>query len=58
MLTGFSNKPINLILLFPFSFLPIGVMFMTASYIIEVGEKWDAVLKLGKFTAVVITGYV
>lgn len=29
---------------------------MTASYVIEVGEKWDAVLKLGKFTAVVITG--
>uniref|UniRef100_I3J6C4 Amino acid transporter n=2 Tax=Oreochromis niloticus TaxID=8128 RepID=I3J6C4_ORENI len=37
-------------------FVPIGVMFMTASYVIEVGEKWDAVLKLGKFTAVVITG--
>lgn len=33
-------------------------MFMTASYVTEAGEKWDAVLKLGKFTAVVITGYV
>lgn len=40
------------------SFLPIGVMFMTASYVVEVGDDFDTVFKLGKFTAVVVSGYV
>lgn len=40
------------------SFLPVGVMFMTASYVVEVGDDFETVFKLGKFTAVVICGYV
>ncbi|XP_070710472.1 excitatory amino acid transporter 3-like [Pempheris klunzingeri] len=37
-------------------FLPLGVLFMTASYVVEVGDNWDTVFKLGKFTAVVVCG--
>ncbi|GAA6233646.1 excitatory amino acid transporter 3-like isoform X1 [Lates japonicus] len=37
-------------------FLPIGVLFMTASYVVEVGDNWETVLKLGKFMLVVVSG--
>lgn len=40
------------------SFLPVGVLFMTASYVVEVGDDWETVFKLGKFAAVVVSGYV
>ncbi|XP_054460656.1 excitatory amino acid transporter 3-like [Anoplopoma fimbria] len=39
-------------------FLPIGVLFMTASYIVEVGDNFETVFKLGKFMAVVIIGLI
>ncbi|XP_022593792.1 excitatory amino acid transporter 3-like [Seriola dumerili] len=37
-------------------FMPIGVMFMTASYVVEVSDNWETVFKLGMFVAVVISG--
>ncbi|XP_071361487.1 excitatory amino acid transporter 3-like isoform X2 [Trachinotus anak] len=37
-------------------FLPIGVLFMTASYVVEVADNWETVTKLGMFMAVVISG--
>lgn len=40
------------------SFLPIGVLFMTASYVMDVSDNWDTVIKLGMFVAVVMSGYV
>ncbi|XP_044045976.1 excitatory amino acid transporter 3-like isoform X2 [Siniperca chuatsi] len=39
-------------------FLPIAVLFMTASYIVEVGDNWGTVVKLGKFIAVVVCGLI
>lgn len=40
------------------SFLPVGVLFMTASYIVEVGDNWETLIKMGKFILVVVSGYV
>ncbi|KAF3851821.1 hypothetical protein F7725_005176, partial [Dissostichus mawsoni] len=38
------------------NFMPLGVLSMTTSYVVEVGD-WETVFKLGKFTAVVVFGY-
>ncbi|XP_070782800.1 excitatory amino acid transporter 3-like [Enoplosus armatus] len=38
------------------SLLPVGVLFMTASYVFEVGDNWEIVLKLVKYAAVVVSG--
>ncbi|KAG7245206.1 hypothetical protein INR49_023772, partial [Caranx melampygus] len=37
-------------------FLPIGVLFMTASYVLKVSDNWETVIKLGMFVAVVMIG--
>ncbi|XP_051240450.1 excitatory amino acid transporter 3-like [Dicentrarchus labrax] len=39
-------------------FLPLGVLFMTASYILEVGDNWETFFQLGKFMAVVVSGLI
>lgn len=40
-----------------FRYLPIGVLFMVTSHVVEV-EDWETALSLGKFMGVVIFGYV
>ncbi|XP_045903953.1 excitatory amino acid transporter 3-like isoform X1 [Micropterus dolomieu] len=50
------NKAIRHVVKMVIGFLPVGVLFMTASYVVEVGENWQTLLKLVKFTAVVISG--
>ncbi|XP_047434500.1 excitatory amino acid transporter 3-like [Mugil cephalus] len=38
--------------------LPVGVLFMTASYVVEVGDNWETVVKLLSFMAVVFVGLI
>ena len=33
-------------------------MFLTASFVVEIADDWETVVHLGKFIAVVISGYV
>ena len=42
---------------FRFSYLPVGVLFMIASHVVEVHD-WESTVKLGMFSAVVVLGYV
>lgn len=37
--------------------MPLGVLFMTTSHIIEV-DVWETSFSLGKFIAVVVVGYI
>ncbi|XP_035515447.1 excitatory amino acid transporter 3-like [Morone saxatilis] len=39
-------------------FLPVGVLFMTAGYILEIGDNWETIFQLGKFMAVVVSGLI
>ncbi|XP_062281881.1 excitatory amino acid transporter 3-like [Scomber scombrus] len=55
ILTAINEATIHVVRLI-IGFLPVGVMFMTASYVVEVGDDFETVFKLGKFTAVVISG--
>lgn len=42
---------------FCFRFLPFGVLFMIAEHVVEV-HHWQTIMQLGKFMAVVISGWV
>ncbi|XP_059196040.1 excitatory amino acid transporter 3-like [Centropristis striata] len=57
ILTSF-NSAIKHVVRMIISYMPIGVLFMTASYVVEVGDNWETVYKLGMFTAVVIVGLI
>ncbi|KAM7418571.1 hypothetical protein PAMA_015943 [Pampus argenteus] len=55
IVTALNEATIHVVRLI-IGFLPIGVLFMTASYVIEVGNNWKTVIKLGKFMALVVSG--
>ncbi|XP_067440778.1 excitatory amino acid transporter 3-like [Thunnus thynnus] len=57
ILTAINEATIHVVRLI-IGFLPIGVLFMTASYVVEVGDDWETVFKMGKFTAVVVCGLI
>ncbi|KAK5900107.1 hypothetical protein CesoFtcFv8_009513 [Champsocephalus esox] len=50
-----AKKSLKHLVVLAISFMPLGVLSMTTSYVVEVGD-WDTVFKLGKFTAVVFFG--
>ncbi|KAK5615715.1 hypothetical protein CRENBAI_023018 [Crenichthys baileyi] len=49
------NEAIKIIVTWMLWYLPIGVLFMIASHVVEV-QNWESVIKLGKFAGVVILG--
>ncbi|XP_040892405.1 excitatory amino acid transporter 3-like [Toxotes jaculatrix] len=55
MLIGISEATKYVVRL-TIGFLPVGVLFMTASYVADVGDNWETALKLGKFVGVVVSG--
>ncbi|XP_072230088.1 excitatory amino acid transporter 3-like [Leuresthes tenuis] len=55
VVTGF-NEVTKIAVKLIMCYLPIGVMFLTASFVVEIADDWETVLHLGKFTAVVISG--
>ncbi|KAI4799321.1 hypothetical protein KUCAC02_017020, partial [Chaenocephalus aceratus] len=50
-----AKKSLKHLVVLLISFMPLGVLSMTTSYVVEVGD-WETVFKLGKFTAVVVFG--
>ncbi|MED6255624.1 hypothetical protein ATANTOWER_012324, partial [Ataeniobius toweri] len=49
------NEGIKIIVTWMLWYLPIGVLFMIASHVVEV-QNWESVTELGKFAGVVILG--
>ncbi|XP_029135545.2 excitatory amino acid transporter 3-like [Labrus bergylta] len=50
------NKLTNILVQNIIGYFPVGLLFMTAMYVDEVGVNWKTLSQLGKFTAVAFSG--
>ncbi|KAK5866627.1 hypothetical protein PBY51_020803 [Eleginops maclovinus] len=51
-----AKKSLKEVVVLAISFMPLGVLSMTTSYVVEVGDNWETVFKLVKFMAAVVFG--
>ncbi|XP_037831985.1 excitatory amino acid transporter 3 isoform X2 [Kryptolebias marmoratus] len=51
------NEALNIVVIWILWYLPVGVLFMIASHVVEVHD-WESIFKLGKFAVVILLGHV